>query len=517
MEESFLKPCKVNIVIVADGDSLSFLEKAPFSLKLLVEHLREAKNPFVSFDVKTAHRTSESSTLDYKKYEFHDLLEFDEAWLFGQAAISDSSDDSLSEDSLGTIITFMRRKKGIFAAGDHQDLGSVMNARVPRVRSMRKWFFSEIILGEINAPSRAKADRHDTLRKGHNDIYESNDEKDDIPQEIEPVFYHTPCSPAYGIKTYPHPLLYGPRGVIKFLPDHMHEGECIIPDDLDETIESTGESEYPPLANSNSRVSPQIIAWSNIVESHTTQEGQETHPPVELGKFGGICVYDGHLVDVGRVAVESSFHHFLFGNLQGFEISHREEAQLAYEDIKSYYQNLGIWLAPPEKQDLMFYHSLWLTRWSPRVLAGLTPLLTTGSTIDVEKILDIGVVARRVHSRLTSICFTLAWVVSLIDKVFPQKSLSYFLNPWLELDPPLTSNSSPKRNYMLDTELLVDAVLGGVILEIAKQFSSEDEVASEDPKVINEQMGNAVKKGLLLGLKALPRLYDKLLETATES
>jgi hypothetical protein len=511
MQASFLDPCKVKILIIADGESLTFTEAASFSLCLLVEHLRETSNSFVKFDVKTAFRGSRFVSADSHNYLFDNLEGFDEIWLFGQESYGDDSEHRLPDSMLINVIKFMEDGQGVFATGDHADLGAALNGRVPRVRSMRKWFTSPRNPSERpEAPSRDLSDRRDTLQKGRNNLYESVDQSDDIPQVIEPILYQTPCSPVYGIKTYPHPLLCGSRGIIKVLPDHMHEGECIIPDNLDlSLIERTG-IEYP-LISEGVRPSPQIVAWSGALEAHTTQgDDNERHPfeifePVQPTKFGAICAYDGHLLKVGRVVVQSSFHHFLFLNLKGFENSHTDEGRFAYEDIKSYYRNIAIWIASPKKQRKMFLSALWLTRFSSRIKSKLPMGQIEGSTISVKKIFEIGAVARRVHIRLTSNCLTLGWVVGLIDDLFIKKKLPHFLNPWLKLDPkPLLSSPLPPSRP-IDTELMVDAVLGGIILEIAKKFKSEKDAESENSETILEiekSMDEAITEGLLVGIKA---------------
>jgi hypothetical protein len=497
MGESFVNPCQINILIVADGISLAFEENANFSLILLVKHLRHAKSPFVQFNIKTAHRKSDKSGADIPLYKFTDLSGFDEIWLFGQDSFT--VNPTLSDSELEIIIKFMQARNGVFATGDHQDLGLDLNGRIPRVRSMRKWFYSNSPTSDplLNAPSRDYSTRRDTLRKGFNNIYESVDETDDVPQEIEPIMYKTPNSPLYGMNIYPHPLLCGPRGVIKVLPDHMHEGECLVPQNLSAPLPLIAGSEYPLLTNVV-RISPQIVAWSNIVEPHTTQEGPVTREAVSTGKFAAICAYDGHPVKVGRVVVESSFHHFLYGNLKGFESSRTDEGRLAYQDIQSYYQNLGVWLAPPEKQKEMLRSSLWLTRCSFQIETCIKTMQATIAS-STEKVFAVGAVARQVHSRLTSNCLTVAWIVNWIDDLLSNDESLQFLNPWLQLSPPPVLASLSIKNPPIDTELIVDAVLGGLILEIAKRFESENDATAEDSET---KMDEAMKIGLLMGLRA---------------
>ena len=85
-------------------------------------------------------------------------------------------------------------------------------------------------------------------------------------------------------------------GPINFLPDHMHEGNCEVPSDLGNSFAFDGENftEYPEK-NGHQQI-PEVIATAtnNVTSS----------------QFGVLCAYDGHAVDVGRVAVDATWHHW---------------------------------------------------------------------------------------------------------------------------------------------------------------------------------------------------------------
>ncbi len=496
MQASFLTPCQINILIVEDGFLLSFLESEDFSLSLFITHLRQRNNPYVIFNVDTAHRDNDAVGANHSNYKFDNLHEYDEVWLFGEDIFRPTN--PLPDDELYKIIHFMvDEQKGVFATGDHEDLGAKLNSRIPRVRSMRKWYKAGANpMNYPEAPPRDSAERRDTLRKGSSNIYKSENQSDDTPQEIESTLHSTPSSMIYGTKYYPHPLLCGTRGTITVLPDHMHEGECYVPNP-----EDFQDDEYPILAN-RIRPIPQIIAWSSIPESHTTQGDQRDRhrifDPVQPARFGAICAYDGHIVNIGRVVVQSSFHHFINLNLTGFESSHTEEGNRAYEDIKNYYCNLAIWLAPPEKQWAIFQHILWLALKEPSVVSQLQKNLVEGTISSFAAIHNLGTVARQALKRLTSPCFALEWAVTLIEALFKEKGLPYFLNPWLEIDPLLSSPATLKQINWIDTEFLVDVVIGSSILEIATNFSARNPEAFENAE---NPFQSTIWQGLLTGIK----------------
>src|SRR3954468_11904 len=47
----------------------------------------------------------------------------------------------VSADEAAVIARFMDSGGGVFATGDHEDLGIQLSGKVPRVRSMRRWYY----------------------------------------------------------------------------------------------------------------------------------------------------------------------------------------------------------------------------------------------------------------------------------------------------------------------------------------------------------------------------------------
>ena len=61
---------------------------------------------------------------------------------------------------------------------------------------------------------------------------------------------------------------------------------------------------------------------------------------VQGKRFPVIGAYDGDDVGIGRVVVDSTWHHWFSYNLHGF----REENPSVYEGMQVYYRNVGLWL-----------------------------------------------------------------------------------------------------------------------------------------------------------------------------
>ena len=122
---------------------------------------------------------------------------------------------------------------------------------------------------------------------------------------------------------YPHPLLCSTHGPIDVLPDHMHEGEVIEPWDLSASLAFGAKSfvEYPTDVHGYQE-KPQIVAWGKVIELRPTRARRvpytgEPDYPANARPFGVVGAYDGHRVGVGRVAVDSTWHHFFDINLIG--------------------------------------------------------------------------------------------------------------------------------------------------------------------------------------------------------
>ena len=88
--------------------------------------------------------------------------------------------------------------------------------------------------------------RNDTNHIGHDPGSQFSDQSDDVPQTLDLVLYSAPAG-VLRLAHYPHPILCGRNGRIDVFPDHPHEGECRVPDDV--TGAFGGADEYPLDAN----------------------------------------------------------------------------------------------------------------------------------------------------------------------------------------------------------------------------------------------------------------------------
>jgi hypothetical protein len=271
---------------------------------------------------------------------------YDVVFLIANNTVGDEKELQLRDEpgALEAITSFMQKGGGLFATGDHAELGAGMCLDVPRVRSMRHWKLGD-------TPSAGGTDRLSTLVPGRgdvagsNDVYELSDQSDPFPQTLYVNFTTRAARPPYaGVRRLAHPVLQvGATRAIEVFPDHPNEGECVIPTDL-ETRLPDGEREWPLELGDLPAVSPELVALSM---SHGNGTAATCTVPVRLAlaprSFIAIAAYDGHRCGVGRVVTDSSYHHFVNDNVRPgtAEISGRD-----LTDIERYFTNLATWLLP---------------------------------------------------------------------------------------------------------------------------------------------------------------------------
>ncbi len=317
----------------------------------------------------------EFDVLDFKFTEpKFSLDDYDQVWFFGdypansEQPIDDPSFRPLCDDELRLLAEWMDRGGGVFAAGDHFNLGASMCSRVPRVRTMRRWTQAQ------GVPPMDGEYRHETLQHvagGYDDVWEG----DTTPQTIEPVL-QAQFSSIVSRRWAVHPLLCAPDGVIDTFPDHMHEGEVIddaeVEIDLPLDIAGYDRPEYPyerPVGTAEAVVSavplprptPHVVAYgltTNLIPLWPPEGSNKTAYLLTAARkrFGIVGAYDGDGAGIGRVVVDSTWHHWFSYNLHGFVNTHPDDL---YRDMQAYYRNVALWLATPAQRQAMLVAAVW--------------------------------------------------------------------------------------------------------------------------------------------------------------
>jgi hypothetical protein len=484
-EKPWWLTCQVKILIVTDSSG-GFGETAGFHLGQVLKILGDDPWSHVSFVVTKAHRQAGGGggVLDNFRFDTHDLSPYSQVWLFGISTF----EDPLSQPELKALAQFMDGGGGVFATGDHQHLGLPMCGEVPRVRSMRRWYWPNPgPNGEPVAPHQTGPERHDTVMS----LGMGGDQSDKEPQPIRLRLYSRKVGGGiiFKVHKFPHPVLCGPAGRIEYLPDHMHEGLCEVPADLTKswTFDGYTSAEYP--APGGVREEPQVIAWATTRNT----DGDE---------FGVLAAYDGHRANIGRVVVDATWHHWFNINLTGF-LEATDPALPGYdpavvpkwEAIKAYFRNVGLWLVRPSLKKCL-RNGGWL------IIIKYYDILMTFKPLDV--VVDrlgyywqLGVFARDALGRLASQCQTTHWAVEPIDW------LEYEILPW----PPLGRPPLPDPPPWLDVTELENVALGGAVHELVSKYRHEKN-AQEILDRRGDEVEALVRRGAAAGVIEFMKRYE---------
>jgi hypothetical protein len=514
------RPCRVKVLLVTD-DGLDFSVNG-FGLRTFVETLLSIPGYHVKFDITLAHIDAQSGDqmMDpdprivnrIPQFKFDNAAHFgpnmyDQVWLFGISTFYSRGagypTGRLSDGELAALTQFMNGGGGLFATGDHGSLGVCLSGAVPRARSMRMWGPpGDDPASEV---SMTRSRRNDTNRPGSSPGTQFGDQSDDVPQPIEPKLYHR----RFGIFrfSYPHPLLCSPTGVIRVMPDHPHEGECVPPADPNQQITFVNPAvpEYPAAAGGGTRPLPEVISTSSVLAGNTA----DFKDPTEAQTFGGICAYDGHLAAIGRVVTDATWHHFVNINLVGdpgepigdpkrlgFLYSATGQAHL--EQIKTYYRNLAVWLSRPSQIVCMQRRLKWGLLWTDRVMeAVMTRADMPVSKLDARILLDIGRHARDVLGRYVGACQARKLILYEIGPLVPKPWLD-LLDPWLPV-PPRGPVPEPDPVPWVDPELVLDIALGGALAALREKFPNPDPKRLEEAEKAMDEV-SAHGAGVAIGL-----------------
>lgn len=500
----------VKILVVVDTEISINESPSSFGVARVIRLLRETRVGCMRFKVDIARRSNAafaeiaSPAADQPRYEgfrFDAIAPgasapvingYHELFLFGfkpdnsggpDANITAAYAMAATDSELRVLTRWMNeRDGGIFATGDHDYLGASMCHRIPRVRSMRLWTNAQGV-PPIDGPERIDANRPAT---GSTSIPTDN-QSDAIPQPISWVTWRTRWA---GLKSRkrPHPVLCHPTlGPIDVMPDHAHEGKCFEtnPSFPGPHVSMSGTysfgdgvagPEYPSV--SGHQETPMVIARGRTLPD----------PPYDFEKgdspektFAMISVYDGHAANVGRVVVDSTWHHWMDLNLYALE---RENAD-AWAKISRYFINVAQWLAPPGMTSSCVWWHIVRSRFEYIGLQEYHPRLSTT------------VVGQQFRSYLRGLlgpCWVSQWIWDAVRQFEPRL--------WAELQrkPP-----EPECLSCPPEEWLEDTLMGAMVRQIhdellpLRQAIFDRGAPAQKPSI--KEIEKMAHRGLVLGLE----------------
>jgi len=526
----------VKILIVVDG-SVGYSENGGFGVGRLIKLLREEKLGCYKFEVDIADRsgarpegvdviTENPNAGDYqaryvgfsfdsKIKDEYVLNRYHEVLLFGFAPDNEEGSDSRitsntwhsHDDELEVLHQWMNEGGGVFATGDHDYLGASMCHRIPRVGTMREW------TNDDGVPSQRGENRLDTNQPANDQQEDGTEmipirvEEDENPQKIDWI---TNRSYRMGFRTFnsPHEILCHPElGPINVMPDHPHEGRCVdnerILERLDKKVRfgKMEADEYPRYGINHPR--PKIIAYGNV----TARSNHERKGRVNSARFPMISVYNGRkgtLSDIGRVVVDSTWHHWFNMNIIGIEGG---QNQRNWEKIKRYYLNVASWITPKNMKCNYSY---------------LQPFFETDGIREINSdstTLETGFVFRNGLSKILGPCSVttdvLEWIYVLEPKLY-QLYENHEFNP----DDPKFDPLGPYCLSCPPLEIL-EAYIFGSIFRILEPIVRELNRAIKDPKrdftlsheKLNDLLLEGAKKGIELFLEEVYKGIDEVERT----
>lgn len=377
----------VDILVVVDTE-IATEPGVGFGVGSVIELIRGTQVGCMRFRVDIALRNGETPNVvaspaayapKYRGFRFNmsddgaDVIDkYEQIWCFGfKPSNSGSSNDAeidqpfafpASQAELAKLAQWMdERQGGLFGTGDHHFLGASMCRHIPRLGTMRRWTNAD------GVPPIGTPNRIDTLRPpsaayepgapgGPLDLGNGPHQGDAMPQPIQWVTWQRSRWPIFW-KKRPHPVLCHPTlGPIDVMPDHAHEGLCVetatIPaGDTFDFDGSGAKPEYPDAIGGGPKPMPRIIAYGSTLGDppYNFEKGPQPARP----KFPMISVYDGHLAGVGRVATDSTWHHWMDINISTFKAANNDH----WKKISRYFINLAVWLNPPDYST----NCLWLS------------------------------------------------------------------------------------------------------------------------------------------------------------
>jgi hypothetical protein len=325
-------------------------ESTEFGLRILKDTLESAIFPRCSVTVLNRYYDydSEGFTVGPRaapnKLTSQLLSQFDEVWFFGQHLDnSDNEDDGFAESVLTdqevfALLEWMDAGGGVLVTGDHSNpptphiegdgapllnLGRAMGHRIPRAGELRVW----------QGPPGQLIDQVNTSNDPEMDWQPG--QEDAVPQHIYPVFWELTRKDTQGrIRSSQmrwHPLFAGsrsegnPTGIIRIFPDHSHEGALVLPKPSSSWPQTPGGRQPLPV----------------VVAHGFNYRGNN--------KFPLVSAYDGHVVNIGRIVADTTWHHYVDINLHGFRNADGSPGPVL-QKINDYFLNLAFYLQPKKRR-----------------------------------------------------------------------------------------------------------------------------------------------------------------------
>lgn len=492
LRPEFLKPfvpkwwwwrrCRVNVLIVCDGGLNFGIGGFDLSEFLTTFNHLEATR-WVDYRLTLAHRgaivTSPNPVVvnhisNFKFDTSVNLNDFDQVWLFGI-----ESAGSITANEKTALTTYMNGGGGIFATGDHGSLGNTMCGDIIRVRDMRHWKDTPNSANDTNEVSMGGRRRNDTNapRPGNTTATTFDHQSDNVPQRIGVK--------KFGAGFLPHQILsistiLRPSGIIDIMPDHPHEGEC---------------KQETSFTVNGVTIPTQIIATSFVNGGNTSGGKDSTDPHC----FPSIAVWDGRQANVGRIVIDSTWHHFVNINLNGSGSAQGGLSTSDFNLVRQYYMNIATWMT--RRKFMLCWrrfviYDLFVN--SQLIEATLNNPTQNIKEIPLADLNSIGALAEEILGSRYNPAFARSFLLDIMEDY--NKDLVEILDIW---KPDLEKKNAKKEDNYYQNWLNLDLILWTSIGAGFIALRDNKEIASpEREEKILENIIDVFVKGMDFGFKS---------------
>jgi hypothetical protein len=261
--------------------------------------------------------------------------------------------------------------------------------------------------------------------------------------------------------------------------------------------------EYPTAGEV--RPLPMVIAYGQTLAAPPLWHAKGPSP---AKRFAMISVYDGHRANVGRVATDSTWHHWMNINITELETAGGDN----WEKIKRYYLNLAVWLAPPHISRHCFHFHVLESFYSYPGIEEFHPKV---------ELLELGFTFRHRLHKLYGSCWVTQYVfdwIGHLDINLRERLIERYLAV------PMPNRPFPPQPDPCLTcpppDLFEAAILGGIVRAAAGVIRGDGggiEASVKRLRDLNpEKLDKQLLEGAAAGLKELQALYARSLKKTKE-
>ncbi len=480
------RKCEINVLLVVDGLNFGVDGFGLSNFVSIFQEMEIESNVVLKYNVTLAHRfdyfVGQTPLINTDRMQagntyIHNRIvgfrfdnadhftqdKYDQVWLFGIG-----SNYALGSNENDIIEDYMNKGGGLFATGDHGALGVSLCGGIPRVKDMRYW--DHTAPAPESEVSMVEHRRNDTnkLKPGETDTNFTNQE-DDIPQTIHAKMYNG--LPHYLLSA---PTSIRPSGIIDIMPDHPHEGE-VKPEIEFEVINPKNGNEHT--------IRTQNIATSFVLGG--IQSGAKA--PTTPHCFPSIGVFDGRVANVGRIVVDSTWHHFVNINLDGFTVD-------TMNVVKQYFKNISKWISR-KKNMLCIYKRLVVHAFlSERIIESST-LKPNAALADIplSELFAIGKHAMDLIGEEMTPADAVEFQLAHLEMLAPE--LATELNPW---HPDRKLDADSPHNKWLNTDILSAIAIGTGMVYLRDEFGEiNTAITAKAEAKINKVFAEGLRVGMI--------------------